>query len=60
MTTIFKWGSLVVLGICLVIVFTTGTAVWPQAPVINFTVAGQSMIRSDIRATAPGAVPAYR
>lgn len=53
MTTIIKWGSLVMLGICLAIVFTAGTAVWPQAPTINFTVTGQSMIRSDFRAHAP-------
>jgi poly-gamma-glutamate capsule biosynthesis protein CapA/YwtB (metallophosphatase superfamily) len=53
MTTIIKWGSLVMLGICLAIVFTAGTAVWPQAPTINITVTGQSMIRSDFRAHAP-------
>src|SRR5579864_6820166 len=56
MSTISKWGSLVVLGICLVIVFATGTAVWPQASTINFTVTGQSMIRSDFRAHAPDEV----
>lgn len=56
MTTIFKWGSLAALGICLVIVFTLGTAVWPQSPTINITVAGQSMIRSDFRVHAPDEV----
>ena len=53
MTTIIKWGSLVMLGICLAIVFSTGTVVWPQSPAINFTVTGQSMIRSDFRPHAP-------
>ena len=56
MNTTSKWGSLVVLGICLVIVFTLGTAVWPQSPTINITVAGQSMIRSDFRVHAPDEV----
>jgi len=56
MSKLFKWASLAVLGICLVIVFATGTAVWPQASTINFTVAGQSMIRSDFRAHAPDEV----
>jgi poly-gamma-glutamate synthesis protein (capsule biosynthesis protein) len=32
----------------------------PQAQTISITLAGQSMIRSDIRATAPAAVPAIQ
>jgi len=32
-------------------------AVWPQSTVITITLAGQSMIRSDIRETVPTAVP---
>src|SRR5712671_4408777 len=40
------------------IVGTTGSAQRPQpAPIITIALAGQSMIRSDIRATAPAAVP---
>jgi poly-gamma-glutamate synthesis protein (capsule biosynthesis protein) len=35
-------------------------AATPQAPVISITLAGQSMIRSDTRATAPAAVPAIQ
>src|SRR5689334_22567456 len=33
------------------------TAATPQAPAISITLAGQSMIRSDLRAAAPAAVP---
>jgi poly-gamma-glutamate synthesis protein (capsule biosynthesis protein) len=40
-----------------VVAFTIGAAVWPQASVMTITLTGQSMIRSDIRATAPAAVP---
>ena len=32
----------------------------PQAPLISITLAGQSMIRSDMRATAPAAIPAIQ
>jgi poly-gamma-glutamate capsule biosynthesis protein CapA/YwtB (metallophosphatase superfamily) len=31
---------------------------WAQSPALNVTLAGQSMIRADIRASAPSAVPA--
>jgi len=34
-----------------------GAAQSPPSPAITITLAGQSMIRSDIRATAPAAVP---
>jgi len=37
--------------------FAVAIAVWPQIPGLTITLAGQSMIRSDIRATAPSAVP---
>jgi poly-gamma-glutamate synthesis protein (capsule biosynthesis protein) len=33
------------------------TAVWPQSNSIRITVTGQSMMRSDLRATAPAEVP---
>jgi poly-gamma-glutamate capsule biosynthesis protein CapA/YwtB (metallophosphatase superfamily) len=42
---------------CLVVAFTIGAAVWPQSSVMTITLTGQSMIRSDIRATAPAVVP---
>lgn len=54
-------------GVVLVILLVVGalvTAARPQAPsaisTISITLAGQSMIRSDIRATAPAAVPAIQ
>ena len=34
-----------------------GRSARPQSTAITITLAGQSMIRSDIRATAPAAVP---
>ena len=40
-----------------VIALTSGSPVNAQAPVMELTLTGQSMIRSDIRAHAPGAVP---
>ena len=39
------------------IVCTVGAPVWAQPPPITITLTGQSMIRSDMRATAPAAVP---
>ena len=45
------------LAVLFAIVHATGVAVWPQSTAITITLAGQSMIRSDIRATAPAAVP---
>src|SRR6266481_3494326 len=46
---------------CLAVVFalalTMGSAQNPQSSPITLTLTGQSMIRSDIRATAPAAVP---
>ena len=42
------------------IVCTTSAAVRAQSTVITITLAGQSMIRSDIRATAPAAIPAIQ
>jgi poly-gamma-glutamate capsule biosynthesis protein CapA/YwtB (metallophosphatase superfamily) len=37
------------------IVFTIGMPIWPQSPVMTITLTGQSMIRSDIRVSAPSA-----
>jgi len=49
-------------GRCLVlaIVCTIGVALRAQPPAITITLTGQSMIRSDIRETAPAAVPVIR
>ena len=53
MATIFKFGRTVLPATCLALVFAIGVAVWPQSQTFNFTVAGQSMIRSDFRVHAP-------
>src|SRR5260221_10657431 len=45
------------LAVLFAIVCTMGSAQRPQSPPITITLTGQSMIRSDIRATAPSAVP---
>src|SRR5258706_1264907 len=45
------------LAVLFAIVCTMGSAQRPQSPTITLTLTGQSMIRSDIRATAPAAVP---
>src|ERR1700740_3026890 len=42
---------------CSAIVLAVGIGAWPQSPGLTITLAGQSMIRSDIRATVPSAVP---
>ena len=42
---------------CLGMAFGAGGAAWAQAPTLSITLTGQSMIRSDIRAHAPAAVP---
>ena len=61
MATMSKAGRLVAraayLAVPFAIVCAMGAAVWPQSTAITITLAGQSMIRSDIRATAPEAVP---
>jgi len=61
METTWKFGRLSARAACLAVVFAivcaTGAAVWPQSNSITITLAGQSMIRSDIRETAPAAVP---
>ncbi len=45
------------LALLFAIVCAMCAAARPQSPAITITLAGQSMIRSDIRATAPAAVP---
>src|SRR3984893_2758700 len=59
--TMLKTSRLLKRAACLAILFailsTMGSAQRPQEAPITITLAGQSMIRSDIRATAPAAVP---
>jgi poly-gamma-glutamate capsule biosynthesis protein CapA/YwtB (metallophosphatase superfamily) len=55
-TKMLRPGGLLLSAALLVIVFTTGGAVWAQSPTLTVTLAGQSMIRSDIRVTAPEAM----
>ncbi len=61
MGTKMKAGRLLVRGTCFAVLFAivcaTGAALWPQSAPITITLAGQSMIRSDIRETVPSAVP---
>jgi poly-gamma-glutamate capsule biosynthesis protein CapA/YwtB (metallophosphatase superfamily) len=45
------------LAVLFAIVCASGAAVWAQPTAITITLTGQSMIRSDIRITAPAAVP---
>src|SRR5271166_3056918 len=40
--------------------FVGGTAAWPQSAIMTITLTGQAMIRSDLRATAPAAMPRIR
>lgn len=49
-------GRLVLSAACLALLFTAATAIWPQSPALDITLAGQSMIRSDFRAHAPNEV----
>lgn len=53
----FRWSPLALAAISLAIGFTIEIDGWPQSPGLTIALAGQSMIRSDIRATAPSAVP---
>jgi poly-gamma-glutamate capsule biosynthesis protein CapA/YwtB (metallophosphatase superfamily) len=57
MATVFKDGRLPTVVACLVIVFTVVGTLRAQPPALSITLTGQSMIRSDIRAHAPSAVP---
>src|SRR6202163_713441 len=60
MATMLKTGQLLTRTACLAVLFaivgTMGSAQRPQPAPITITLAGQSMIRSDIRATASAAV----
>src|SRR5579862_3009811 len=61
MARMLKTGRLLVRTACLAVPFaivcTMGSAQRPQPVSITIALAGQSMIRSDIRTTAPAAVP---
>src|SRR5712671_1038728 len=54
MTTKLKRNGLLLATVCLV---TARQPLWAQSQVLSITLTGQSMIRSDIRAHAPSAVP---
>jgi poly-gamma-glutamate capsule biosynthesis protein CapA/YwtB (metallophosphatase superfamily) len=56
MATMLKRGRLLLPATCLAMVFAAETAVWPQSPTLDITLAGQSMIRADIRVNTPTAV----
>ena len=53
----FKSSRVTLAATSLAMVFAVGIAVWPQSAGLTITLAGQAMIRSDIRATAPSSVP---
>jgi poly-gamma-glutamate capsule biosynthesis protein CapA/YwtB (metallophosphatase superfamily) len=61
MATMLKSGRLWVIAACLAVLITIVSSViiaaQPQATDITITLAGQSMIRSDIREAVPAAVP---
>jgi poly-gamma-glutamate synthesis protein (capsule biosynthesis protein) len=52
---IFKWGGAPLLAAVLVLL-ALGNATTAQSPALTITLTGQSMIRSDLRSTAPAAV----
>jgi poly-gamma-glutamate capsule biosynthesis protein CapA/YwtB (metallophosphatase superfamily) len=51
------WAMAACLTVLLAVVCAMGTLARPQSTQITITLAGQSMIRSDIRETVPAAVP---
>src|SRR5690349_4074389 len=61
MATMLNAGRLLARATCLAVLFAsvraTGPGLRAQSAPITITLAGQLMIRSDIRATAPAAVP---
>lgn len=54
------WTQAALLAVLIAVPWAIASAQRPQDAAITITVAGQSMIRSDIRATAPAAVPVIR
>jgi poly-gamma-glutamate capsule biosynthesis protein CapA/YwtB (metallophosphatase superfamily) len=59
MATILKTGRFLAVASCLAAPFAAAAQI-PNSTAITITLAGQSMIRSDIRETAPAAVPVIR
>jgi poly-gamma-glutamate capsule biosynthesis protein CapA/YwtB (metallophosphatase superfamily) len=57
MTTTLTRGRVPLSATVLVMVCAIGQPAWPQSSTLTVTLTGQSMIRSDIRSTAPAAVP---
>jgi poly-gamma-glutamate capsule biosynthesis protein CapA/YwtB (metallophosphatase superfamily) len=57
MATISACAGLLRTAVFIVIVSTTGGFAWSQSPAITVALTGQSMIRSDIRVSAPSVVP---
>jgi poly-gamma-glutamate capsule biosynthesis protein CapA/YwtB (metallophosphatase superfamily) len=64
MPTMLKTGRFLARSACVAVLLalacTMGSAQSPRSEPITITLAGQSMIRSDIPATAPAAVPVIR
>jgi poly-gamma-glutamate capsule biosynthesis protein CapA/YwtB (metallophosphatase superfamily) len=58
MATVLESRRLLLAAVCLAIVFSMRGTVHAQSSGLSITLTGQSMIRSDIRAHAPSAVPA--
>jgi poly-gamma-glutamate capsule biosynthesis protein CapA/YwtB (metallophosphatase superfamily) len=56
----FRFRRPYLAALSLAVVAAAVTAARPQTPAMSITLAGQSMIRSDIRMTAPSAVPTIR
>ncbi|HVB98355.1 MAG TPA: CapA family protein [Candidatus Dormibacteraeota bacterium] len=56
----FQRGRLALAAGCLAMVFAFGVAAGSQKPPLTITLAGESMIRSDIRVHSPGAVAAIK
>jgi poly-gamma-glutamate capsule biosynthesis protein CapA/YwtB (metallophosphatase superfamily) len=57
MAAILRLNRFLSRAACLVMLLAMGAAVWPDSQPMLITLTGQSMIRSDIRVTAPAAVP---
>lgn len=57
MTTALKRGGRPLSAAVLLTLFAIAEPAWPQSSALTITLTGQSMIRSDIRSTAPAAVP---
>ena len=60
MPAILKSNRCLFIAVLLTVVLVAAVAVEPQSQPMLITLTGQSMIRSDIRTTAPAAVPVIR